>query len=144
MIVYYFHILTFILLLFCDLSNLNQDSLIIFINMKLFWQILSFQGTNKVDQVFKSALNEFCNNLTAMYSYTNMTGSTNGLRYKDIVNNFRQVIIWIWLLVCNKVNCFNILSQFIFLIHFNTSWSWTISCFFTDFSWSEPTMPSSN
>ncbi|CAK8688169.1 unnamed protein product [Clavelina lepadiformis] len=52
----------------------------------------SFEGAHLVDQVFRSSLNEFCANLTALYSYTLLSGNTNGLRYKDIVTNFRQVL----------------------------------------------------
>nr|XP_018671672.1 unconventional myosin-IXa isoform X2 [Ciona intestinalis] len=52
----------------------------------------NFKGDNLVDQVFKISLNEFCANLTALYSLTTLSGDTNGLRYKDIVANFRQVL----------------------------------------------------
>uniref|UniRef100_H2YUM7 Myosin motor domain-containing protein n=1 Tax=Ciona savignyi TaxID=51511 RepID=H2YUM7_CIOSA len=50
----------------------------------------SFNGEHLVDQVFKISLNEFCANLTALYSFATLSGDTNGLRYKDIVSNFRQ------------------------------------------------------
>uniref|UniRef100_H2YUM5 Myosin motor domain-containing protein n=1 Tax=Ciona savignyi TaxID=51511 RepID=H2YUM5_CIOSA len=52
----------------------------------------SFNGEHLVDQVFKISLNEFCANLTALYSFATLSGDTNGLRYKDIVSNFRQVL----------------------------------------------------
>uniref|UniRef100_H2YUN1 Uncharacterized protein n=1 Tax=Ciona savignyi TaxID=51511 RepID=H2YUN1_CIOSA len=62
----------------------------------------SFNGEHLVDQVFKISLNEFCANLTALYSFATLSGDTNGLRYKDIVSNFRQywkrrrtTILWI-------------------------------------------------
>jgi len=56
--------------------------------------MLSFEGSHLVDQVFKTALDEFRANLTSIYSYTQLRGDTNGLRYKDIVNNFRQVFVF--------------------------------------------------
>uniref|UniRef100_H2YUM3 Myosin motor domain-containing protein n=1 Tax=Ciona savignyi TaxID=51511 RepID=H2YUM3_CIOSA len=55
-------------------------------------QTSSFNGEHLVDQVFKISLNEFCANLTALYSFATLSGDTNGLRYKDIVSNFRQVL----------------------------------------------------
>nr|CAB3264163.1 unconventional myosin-IXa [Phallusia mammillata] len=55
-------------------------------------KVASFLGSNLIDQVFKQALDEFCTNLTAIYSLTELSGDTNGIRYKDIINNFRMVL----------------------------------------------------